>query len=615
MSGADGIRKTIEENKSILSEDETQVMALVAKHGQAHLFKDWSPAGKDDEGKHKLLRTLLNVDRDYPGGLVSYIEKARKLLKDSLVGVNPFEGWVPSVPAGERLKFGDERFVALEAIGLEELRRTGFILVAGGLGERLGYSGIKVSLPYETTTGTCYLKYYIQNILTIQQKARERTKRKITLPFAIMTSGDTHARTLDLLKRNKNYGMEPGQITLMQQKKVPALMNNDAQFCLKAPFTLNTKPHGHGDVHVLVHQQGVAKRWMKENGTKWILFFQDTNGQVFRGLPAALGVSKENQFAMNMLTVPRVPGQAMGAITKLQKEERAMTCNVEYNQLGPLLLNTGERKGDVADETGFSPYPGNCNIFILESSTYCEVLERSNGLMPEFVNPKYKGESKMEFKKPTRLECMMQDYPKLLSPEAPVGITQGEAFYCYEPVKNNIRDAIGKQRKTGSACCGASGEFACYLSNRRFLQHAGVQFEPDEKREYAGIVVPYNARVVLQPQFGNSLKDIKNRIHGKVTVTAESTLVLDGDIHIYNLELDGALVIHGCPGAKVTVKNLTVKNDGVRFQEIDPDDEKVEEKYRIRGFIPDKRDVMELNFIVPGQYVVDDKTSLRAILV
>lgn len=30
------------------------------------------------------------------------------------------------------------------------------------------------------------------------------------------------------------------------------------------------------------------------------------------------------------------------------------------------------------------------------------------GLVPEFVNPKYADASKNRFKKPTRLECMMQ---------------------------------------------------------------------------------------------------------------------------------------------------------------------------------------------------------------
>lgn len=45
---------------------------------------------------------------------------------------------------------------------------TGFILVAGGLGERLGYNNIKVSLPVETFTMIPYLGYYIKKILAIQ---------------------------------------------------------------------------------------------------------------------------------------------------------------------------------------------------------------------------------------------------------------------------------------------------------------------------------------------------------------------------------------------------------------------------------------------------------------
>ena len=38
------------------------------------------------------------------------------------------------------------------------------------------------------------------------------------------------------------------------------------------------------------------------------------------------------------------------------------------------------------------------------------------GVVVEFVNPKYKPGSRTEFKKPT-LECMMQDFPKLMAKE------------------------------------------------------------------------------------------------------------------------------------------------------------------------------------------------------
>lgn len=50
------------------------------------------------------------------------------------------------VPTGETLTFGDENFINFEETGVQEARRAAFVLVAGGLGERLGYSGIKVYL-------------------------------------------------------------------------------------------------------------------------------------------------------------------------------------------------------------------------------------------------------------------------------------------------------------------------------------------------------------------------------------------------------------------------------------------------------------------------------------
>jgi UDP-sugar pyrophosphorylase len=49
----------------------------------------------------------------------------------------------------------------MELLGLKELSKVGFVLIAGGLGERLGFSGIKISLPV-VTVGDDYsfIKYY-----------------------------------------------------------------------------------------------------------------------------------------------------------------------------------------------------------------------------------------------------------------------------------------------------------------------------------------------------------------------------------------------------------------------------------------------------------------------
>jgi hypothetical protein len=72
---------------------------------------------------------------------------------------------------------------------------------------------------------------------------------------------------------------------------------------------------------------------------------------------------------------------------------------------------------------GWSPFPGNINQLVLKLASYVPQLAATGGNISEFVNPKYKDASKTAFKSSTRLECMMQDYPKALPADAKVGFT------------------------------------------------------------------------------------------------------------------------------------------------------------------------------------------------
>jgi UDP-sugar pyrophosphorylase len=77
-------------------------------------------------------------------------------------------------------------------------------------------------------------------------------------------------------------------VRLLKQEKVAALTNNQGLMVLQAGEEgpeLATKPHGHGDVHLLLHSSGVAEQWRGE-GRKWVAFFQDTNGLVMRSMAA-----------------------------------------------------------------------------------------------------------------------------------------------------------------------------------------------------------------------------------------------------------------------------------------------------------------------------------------
>jgi len=149
---------------------------------------------------------------------------------------------------------------------------TGFTLVAGGLGERLGYDGIKIGIPINLVTGDPYIKVYIEYILAYQARIR-KIKRNISesfmIPLCIMTSDDTYTKTVKILSDNKNFGMREDQITIVKQEKVPALLNNQCHMALiPGKLLIDTKPHGHGDVHTVLHQSGVIERWNKL-GKKW----------------------------------------------------------------------------------------------------------------------------------------------------------------------------------------------------------------------------------------------------------------------------------------------------------------------------------------------------------
>ena len=50
-----------------------------------------------------------------------------------------------------------------------------------------------------------------------------------------------------------------------------------------------TKPHGHGDVHFLLHQSGLLRQWQSV-GIEWLVFFQDNNPLYLNAVPPALGV-------------------------------------------------------------------------------------------------------------------------------------------------------------------------------------------------------------------------------------------------------------------------------------------------------------------------------------
>lgn len=124
---------------------------------------------------------------------------------------------------------------------------------------------------------------------------------------------------------------------------------------------------------------------------------------------------------------------------------------------------------------GYSQFPGNTNCFALKLDTYVQVLDKTQGLISEFINPKYADATKTKFKSSARLECMMQDYPKLLPNCDKVGFASVPKGYCFSALKNDLASATLKHQQ------GLSGEGAphceadIYINNRHLLRLAGAE--------------------------------------------------------------------------------------------------------------------------------------------
>lgn len=232
-------------------------------------------------------------------------------------------------------------------------------------------------------------------------------------------------------------------------------------------------------------------------------------------------------------------------------------------------------------------YPGNINLLCVRLDNYEQVLRESGGVVQEFVNPKYKDDTHTAFKSPVRLECMMQDYPKLLmKSEATVGFVSLPRWLCFSAVKNSDENAVKQAEATGYPESFFSGEEDIYKFYRRVLRANGVKVGSEEYdlSLTPALGVPRFPLVALSSESGLTTADIAAHFGENVVIGDRSVVSIDAeDLLLENVEVDGALVIKACKGAKVTMRGCVVKNKGWEVETVDKMDPKIENKYALRG--------------------------------
>ena len=521
------------------------VINLLEEVGQNEIISKLKEVSKEEQ--KEFVNQINELDKACRGGIKDYIKRAKVLLANSAKKMNSFHDYKIEVPYDiPHIKVGDEEFYELEKLGFNELKTSVFVLTAGGLGERLGYDGIKIGLQTELITLRPYIQLYIESIKAYEDRVKkvEKVSPDWYIPFCIMTSGDTHDKTKAFLEENSNFGMKKEQIILIKQNKLPAILDNECHLALqKDKFLLLTKPHGHGDVHYLLYQSGLAQKWIDE-GKKYMIQFMDTNALAFNCVLSTIGVSVKYNYDINSTFVTRRAQEKIGFKEK-------------YNGIG-----------DIPGKNGFCDFPGNLNVLVFNLKPYLNIISESKGLVPEFVNPKYVDETRKKFKAPTRLETLMQDVPKLVKNNGTVGNTYFDRWFCFSACKNNLHDSCERLRKKESGESAFTVEREIFKYNEIILKDVLgkleiINTEPENSVMIEDIKVTFGPKIVIYPSFAAYVTELRDKLsHMKknIKMTNNSTLVLKNDIMIEEgIDLDGYLVVDKDEKNYVVCKNKQYK--------------------------------------------------------
>ena len=258
-------------------------------------------------------------------------------------------------------------------------------------------------------------------------------------------------------------------------------------------------------------------------------------------------------------------------------------------------------------------FPGNSNILFFRASEYYKLLSLSQGLVPEFVNPKYKPGSRSEYLQPARLESMMQDYPKLLLQYPDAGIRGNHAivsyprFLAWSPVKNAPARAKEQEAKTGNPESAASGEADQLRLYRELLLSVNtcpVCNPAGEQR----VIMEDGAYVVFSAECGCTTEEIHQHIGKDVVLKAGSILIVNcRNWKLDNVVVDGVLRLNGSETSEVYLKNVVMNNKGWHYVFISHNDANYSVIFQMRGHIVERIEQCVLSVNAPGMCVIENE--------
>ena len=230
--------------------------ALLEEKGQSQLLKYYDEL--DEAGKANLLEAIENIDWSFEDALANPVDMSGKD-RD----IRPISGLRRSEIEKDLAKY--------EAAGIEAIKagKVAAVLLAGGMGTRLGVDGPKGAYDIGITKPLYIFEQQMKNLMEVTYKCG------VTVPLYIMTSYKNHAQTTAFWKEHGYFGYPETEVKFFKQDMAPAVDYN-GKIILERKDTPALSPNGNGGWFGSMMKAGLGED-LKKRGVEWLNIYAVDN--------------------------------------------------------------------------------------------------------------------------------------------------------------------------------------------------------------------------------------------------------------------------------------------------------------------------------------------------